>query len=137
MNYYWNIGGNYSNATKIWGVLDQTPKGTISGFISLLKLYTSDCVNCTADESSLFGLTLWGRTLLIFFAIFILTGTLAYTSGIYSPTAIAAFASGWITLFDMGLGLLPLLPNSLAVHGVYSIISWMVVVMIGYREAMR
>ena len=137
MNYYWNIGGNYSNATKIWGVLDQTPKGTISGFINLLKLYTSDCVNCTADETSLFGLTLWGRTLLIFFAIFILTGTLAYTSGIYSPTAIAAFASGWITLFDIGLELLPLLPNSLAVHGVYSIISWMVVLMIGYREAMR
>ena len=137
MNYYWNIDGNYSNATKIWGVLDQTPKGTISGFINLLKLYTSDCVNCTADESSLFGLTLWGRTLLIFFAIFILTGTLAYTSGIYSPTAIAAFASGWITLFDIGLELLPLLPNSLEVHGVYSIISWMVVLMIGYREAMR
>jgi len=137
MNYYWNIGGNYSNATKIWGVLDQTPKGTISGFIDLLKLYTSDCVNCTADESSLFGLTLWGRTLLIFFAIFILTGTLAYTTGIYSPTAIAAFASGWITLFDIGLGLLPLLPGSLSVHGVYSIISWMVVLMIGYREAMR
>tara|TARA_R100000656_G_scaffold34028_2_gene29192 strand:- start:1487 stop:5137 length:3651 start_codon:yes stop_codon:yes gene_type:complete len=140
MNYYWNIGGNYSNATKIWGVLDQTPKGTISGFVNLLKLYTSPCdinTSCEADETSLFGLTMWGRTLLIFFAIFILTGTLAYTTGIYSPTAIAAFASGWITLFDIGLGLLPLLPGSLSVHGVYSIISWMVVLMIGYREAMR
>jgi len=129
MNYFWNIGGNYSNATKVWGISDQTSKGTLDGFVSKLKSYM--------DDGGIFGLTQWGLSIIIFFGVFILTGTLSYTTGIYSPTAIAAFATAWIWFFDAYLGLLPLLPGSIEVNGVYSIIAAMITFAIGIREMMR
>lgn len=99
MNYYWVIDGNYSNASRMWYVSDTGDYGfSIKTFFTHLKDYT---------DQKIFGLNEFSRTLIIFFFIFIIVGTMCWVSGVYSPAAVIWEIVVLVALFDFGLGMIP------------------------------
>jgi len=126
MNYYWAVGGNYSNGTKMWYVYDDTDFGFgLKTFFDDLKSYTDD---------EIFGLNDFSRTLIIFVIIFITIGLISYTSGMYSPAAISVELFVMVLFFDVVLGLLP---SGNAVTHFPTIVTGLIMGILLIREGMK
>lgn len=99
MDYYWIVNGTYTNATRVWLVVEGFDDGwSLKNFFDDLKNYT---------DEEIFGLNEFSRTLIIFVIIFIIIGTLSYTTGVYSPAAILVELTFLVAFFDFGLELIP------------------------------
>jgi hypothetical protein len=90
MVYWWDTNAGIQNDIRAWSVVEEYQGGySIKTFFDRLKLYN-------ASGTFLSGFSM---TLIAFVIIFILTGILCYTSGIYSPLAIGGFITGMTWLF--------------------------------------
>ena len=128
MDYFWRVGGNYTNMSRTWVV-----RGNVAGGEYGLSRFFSDLRTYTDDE--IFGLNAWARTLIIFFIIFIIIGIAAYYTGMYSPAAISVMLFGLVAFFDAVLGLIPAPAG--AVSNFATIFTFFIMAIILVWEAMK
>lgn len=106
-NFFWRVGGNYTNFTRSWVIHSQSDWSIFKAFDRF-----SDYIGNETDSDGLFGLTNrsggrnFGLYLIIFLIVFSATGILSYKFGLTSPASILLVAFGFIFMFDM-LNLLP------------------------------
>ncbi len=101
MEIFWTIGGNQTNITRIWLVLDTSDEGfSIKTFFDDLAIYLT---------SGMFGLTDFGLGIIIFGIILLVTGILAARFGniITNPPGISLIIFSLVLFFDVGLGIMP------------------------------
>ena len=99
MEYYWIIDGESTSYTRSWYLVNATgTQWSLKTFFDDLKTYT---------DEGMFGLTEFGRTILIFIFIFISVGLVSYYSGMYSPAAILIMLFALVAFFDYGLNIIP------------------------------
>jgi hypothetical protein len=108
MNWYYLIGGNQTNGTRQWLVVN--PEGSdwsIKRFFDDLITYTDN------STDGLFGVkrgTPSGNftlSIVIFLIVLMFTGIMSYKYGITSETAIVGVLFSLVLFFDVGVALLP------------------------------
>jgi len=98
MNYYYVIGGNYTNGTKNWYVLSS------AGTDWSINHFFTDFTNYS--NSGLFGLGDFGKAIIIFLIVFMFVGIMSYKFGLVSPAGISTLTFGIVLFFDVGLNLM-------------------------------
>ena len=132
MDYFWNIDGNYSNASRGWAVLNEDNFGYgLKTFFDDLKSYTAE------DGEGMFGLTPLSLFLIIFTFIFLVVGGIAMTTGLYSPMALIMQTWLLVFLFDIVFGIFPSPNPDFLASGIPTIIVGIIAVAIMLRENMR
>lgn len=104
MDYFWVIGGNYTNASTYWIVSDTSGTGfSLWHFGTRLRTYITGGVG---DTDGLFGLTSFGLNIIVFFIIIISTGLVAFKVGFDRPLLIVGVMLAVTFLFDVVLTLI-------------------------------
>ena len=100
MEYYWIIDNNRTYATTSWIVYDSSGTDwSIANFFTDLDTYLT--------SGSLFGLTKFGLSIIVFLFIFIFTGIMAYKYGLTSPIAIISLVFFVVVFLDWGVKIIP------------------------------
>jgi len=132
MEYFWNVDGNYTNATRSWAVLNNDDFGYgLKTFFDDLKNYTS------YGGTGIFGLSPMGLFLIIFTFIFLVVGGISMSTGLYSPMALIVQTWIWVFLFDVVFGVFPSPNPDLMTSGIPTIIVGIIAIAIMLRENMR
>jgi hypothetical protein len=108
MEYFWNVGGNFTNFTTSWTIGEPSP-GSVKGFFTRLSNYL---------DNGIFGVTKFGIAIILFLMVFIVMGVLSYNFGINAPLAIMGAGTVLVILFET-IGILPAL---FGVKGLASIV---------------
>jgi len=122
IDYYWNVGGNYTNSSTYWVITNSLNTGwSIKTFFVDSTLYL---------DSGIFGLDNFGRYLISFLVLFLIVGFMGYKFGATSPVFITVLTFSVVFFLDVITGLIP------AVRGIEHLVTYlagliMVVVIIG------
>lgn len=128
MQYYWIINDTYTNASVQWFVFDSTGSGYgINTFFTNLNTHIG---------SGLFGLDSFGKSLLAFIIIFLVTGIFSLKFGLQSPVPIAGILVVLTWFFSVVVALIPNPPQAPNVP-VAAIFITMIFVALLFREAPR
>lgn len=100
MNSFYIVGTQEQNITRVWIVRDDNTltQWSIRNFAVRLSKYLNE---------GIFGITNLGLALIVFIAIFMITGILSFKFGLSSPVAIASIVWTLVAFFDVGLGIFP------------------------------
>ncbi|MCD6300577.1 MAG: hypothetical protein J7L82_00720 [Staphylothermus sp.] len=131
LDYFWLINSTYTNYTVAWNVYNTEYTGwSISTFFTDLTLYIN---------SDIFGLDDFGRSLIIFFILFLTIGTLTYKYGVSSPVFLASIIFGVVFFFDVGINLIPdiALPNGNVIPNILTFIAGLILTIVIFREVVQ
>jgi hypothetical protein len=99
MFYYYKVNSTYTNFTKIWYVEGGTGREfSIWHFFSDLDTYL---------DSELFGIDSFGKALLSFVILVMITGGMVYRYGVQNEATIFGLIFGLVLFLDYGVGLIP------------------------------
>jgi len=127
MNYYWVIGGNYTNRTDPWPIIDDGgTEYSIDYFFTDLNNYF---------DSNLFGMGAFAKGIIVFIIIFFIVGIMSYKFGMVSPAGVSAVIFGVVAFFDVGVGIIP--NPATAVPNFPTIFMGIILVGIMFREIWR
>ena len=99
MNYYYLINTTYTNYTRIWYIQNtQYTEYSISNFFERFTLYIN---------AGMFGFDDFGKALISFLILVLVSGGLSFRYGLQSEVAIMGIIFGLVLVLDVGLGLIP------------------------------
>jgi hypothetical protein len=99
MNYFYLINGNYTNLSRSWLIQPTYGRNfSIWNFFQDLGIYI---------DSGFLGFDNFGKILLSFVLLVLISGGVAYNYGLRSEAAIMGIIFGVIFLLDVGLGFIP------------------------------
>lgn len=129
MDFFWEIGGNYSNGSRSWVVVNTgNTDWSIKNFFEDLSSFANE---------GIFGLDNFGLAILSFLFIFIFTGIMSTRFGITSPVTITALIFSLVLFLDVGVGLIPAPPNTATNLHFPTIFMAIVLIGIIYKEGTR
>lgn len=110
MEYYFNSNGTDFNQTRYFLIEDTTNTGySIKNFFEDLKAF----LNPDNPDDRIFGMSETSFSILLFLIIFTIVGVFSYTSGLYSPLSLVTISFFIVMLFDVVLGLVPSLNDTI------------------------